>query len=150
MPSCTSTVIVLLFSKIVFLYSLDFSCNNLICVNFWIHICMSGPQEEQSPLKKWLMGIQINFQLMGLKAIADLSFTSCILETSVNTKNLFVHTFFRQADPDSFWPLGCGDMSGQIRVLHRRWLLHRLRVQRCNIAAVVLEWTAPYYRRQSK
>lgn len=65
-------------------------------------------------------------------------------------KNLFVHILFRQAYTDRFWALGRGDVSGQIRVLHWRRLLHRLWVQGCYTPAVVLEWTAPHNRRQSQ
>ena len=63
---------------------------------------------------------------------------------------IFLLPLHRKADPDSFWPLGCGDMSGPIRVLHRRRLLHRVRLQRRYSTSVVLERTTPHYRGQPK
>lgn len=54
----------------------------------------------------------------------------------------------RKAHPDSFWPLGRGDVSGQVRILHRRRLLHCVRLQRCNPSSVVLEWKTPHHRGQ--
>lgn len=60
-----------------------------------------------------------------------------------------VHVFvYRQAHSDSVRSLGRGHMSGTLRVLHRRRLLHCVWIQRCHSAALVLEWAAPYHRRQ--
>lgn len=58
------------------------------------------------------------------------------------------HLLNRKAHPDSVWPLGCGDLSGQVRVLYRRRLLHRVWLQRCDSSSVVLEWKAPHHRGQ--
>lgn len=54
----------------------------------------------------------------------------------------------RKAHPDRVWPLGRRDVSGQVGVLHRRRLLHRVRLQRRHSSSVVLEWKTPYYRGQ--
>lgn len=59
-----------------------------------------------------------------------------------------VHLRNRKTHPDSVWPLGCGDLSGQVRVLYRRRLLHRVWLQRCDSSSVVLEWKAPHHRGQ--
>lgn len=56
----------------------------------------------------------------------------------------------RQAHSDSVRSMGRGHMSGTLRVLHRRWLLHCVGIQRCHSATLVLEWAAPYHRRQPK
>lgn len=47
--------------------------------------------------------------------------------------------FCRQTDPDSVWTSGCGDVSGTLRVVHRRRLLRPVGLARCHPAAVVLE-----------
>lgn len=62
--------------------------------------------------------------------------------------SIFLLHRHRKADPDSVWPLGCCDVSGQVRVLHRRGLLHRVGLQRRHSSSVVLEWKAPHYRGQ--
>ena len=62
--------------------------------------------------------------------------------------SIFLLHHRRKADPDSFWPLGCCDVSGQVRVLHWRGLLHRVGLQRCHSSSVVLEWKAPHHRGQ--
>lgn len=51
----------------------------------------------------------------------------------------------REAHTDCFWPLGRGDVSGQVWVVHRRRLLHRVRLQRRHSSPVVLERQTPHY-----
>lgn len=90
--------------------------------------------------------VELNVKKKKRKSI---SCHSCLQHTQISTLHTFVRSC-RQTDSDSVWPPWRGDVSGSLRVVHRRRLLRPVRIQRCHAAPVVLEWKAEQHRREPR